>query len=126
MNFLEELAAEWYEYTGYFVRTNVRTRKRAMGGWDCEIDVLAFKPEAGELIHVETSGDALPWKKRQEQFEKKKFVFSRKEYETILGAPVKSVRKQAIEKRCQARYYAIVHRSAGESTAQPPQAPLDR
>ena len=32
MNYLEQLAAEWYEYSGYFVRTNVRARKRKMGG----------------------------------------------------------------------------------------------
>jgi len=96
MNFLETLAAEWYEYTGYFVRTNVRARKRAAGGWDCELDVLALKPEAGELIHVEASGDALPWRKRKERFEQKKFVFTRKEYEQILGAPVETVRKRAI------------------------------
>ena len=24
MNFLEEIASEWYEYQGYFVRTNVK------------------------------------------------------------------------------------------------------
>ena len=40
MNFLEHLAAEWFEYSGSFVRSNVRTRKRAKGGYDCELDVL--------------------------------------------------------------------------------------
>ena len=96
MNFLETLAAEWYEYTGYFVRTNVRARKRPKGGWDCELDVLAFKPAEGKLIHIETSGDALPWDKRKKRFQEKKFVLSREEYEKLLGAPVKTVKKKAI------------------------------
>ena len=52
MNFLETLVAEWYEYTGYFVRTNPRTRKRAKGGWDVELDVLAFAPGDQRLIHI--------------------------------------------------------------------------
>ncbi len=42
MNFLEQLAAEWFEYTGYFVRANARARKRSAGGWDMELDVLAY------------------------------------------------------------------------------------
>jgi hypothetical protein len=43
MNFLETLVAEWYQYTGHLVRTNPRTRKRARGGWDVELDVSAAK-----------------------------------------------------------------------------------
>jgi len=34
MNFLEGLAAEWYSYSGYFVRTNIKTRKRPKGGYE--------------------------------------------------------------------------------------------
>jgi hypothetical protein len=68
MNFLESLAAEWYEYTGHFVRTNVRTGKRAGGGWDGELDVLAYDPVSKTLKHVELSSDALSWEKRKERF----------------------------------------------------------
>lgn len=85
MNFLEELSVEWYEFHGYFVRRNIRTRKRAKGGYDAELDVLAYLPAKKELIHVETSGDADSWAQRRERFLKKKFMFSRKEYEVLLG-----------------------------------------
>ena len=96
MNFLEQLAAEWFEYIGYFVRTNVRARKRAAGGWDMELDVLAFQPSDGTLIHVETSGDADSWLKRKNRFLNKKFILSKTEYESILGSEIKNIRCQAI------------------------------
>jgi len=32
INFLEQLAAEWYEFRGYFVRRNVRVGPRPKGG----------------------------------------------------------------------------------------------
>jgi len=65
MNFLEQLVGEWYEYEGHFVRSNVRARKRAKGGWDAELDVLAYDPSNGTLLHVETSGDADSWAERK-------------------------------------------------------------
>ena len=55
MNFLEQLAAEWYEFNGYFVRTNVRLEKREKGGYTGEIDVVAYDPKDRTMIHVETS-----------------------------------------------------------------------
>ena len=73
MNFLEQLVAEWYEYEGYFVRSNVRARKRAKGGWDAELDVLAYDPSNLTLLHVETSGDAASWAERKLRFRTKKF-----------------------------------------------------
>lgn len=96
MNFLEQLAAEWFEYIGYFVRTNVRTRKRAAGGWDMELDVLAFQPSDGTLIHVETSGDADSWLERKNRFLNKKFILSKAEYETIIGSEIQNIRRLAI------------------------------
>ena len=41
-NFLEQLVREWYEYQGYFVRQNVNVGKRAKGGYECELDIVAF------------------------------------------------------------------------------------
>lgn len=96
MNFLEELAAEWYEYRGYFVRTNIKARKRAKGGWDAELDLLAYAPSEEKLLHIETSGDADSWPKRRKRFETKKFIFKREEYENILGSSVREVKKIAI------------------------------
>ena len=96
MNFLEQLASEWFEYTGYFVRTNVRARKRAAGGWDAELDVLAYQPSSRTLLHIETSGDAESWRERERRFLTKKFVFSKAEYEEILGSPVDRIHRKAI------------------------------
>jgi hypothetical protein len=96
MNFLEQLAAEWFEYSGYFVRTNVRARKRAKGGWDMELDVLAYQPATNSLLHIEASGDADSWSERKSRFLTKKFILSKAEYEDILGAPVNDISRIAL------------------------------
>ncbi|MEW6617628.1 MAG: hypothetical protein AB1333_04410 [Patescibacteria group bacterium] len=79
MNFLEQLAAEWYEYSGYFVRTNIKFGPRARGGYFGEIDVVGYKSETREFIHVETSTDSDSWKKREVKF-KRKFSTARRHY----------------------------------------------
>jgi hypothetical protein len=96
MNFLESLVAEWYEYNGYFVRTNPRARKRSKGGWDIELDVLIYSPADLSLIHVETSGDANSWQERKDRFLKKKFILSHREYESLIGFKVDKIKKIAI------------------------------
>ena len=96
MNFLESLVAEWYEYSGYFVRTNPRARKRSKGGWDIEIDVLAYSPSDRRLIHIEVSSDASSWQERKERFMKKKFILSKEEYESLIGSNVDAIEKIAI------------------------------
>lgn len=53
-NHLEQLAAEWYEYRGYFVRRNVRVGPRAQGGHEGELDIVAFDPRKVALVHIET------------------------------------------------------------------------
>jgi hypothetical protein len=71
MNYLEELVAEWYEFRGYFVRRNVLVGKRAKGGYEGELDVVAFHPGTRHLVHIEPSMDALAWDKRETRFRKK-------------------------------------------------------
>lgn len=71
INFLEELVAEWLEYNGYIVKRNERVGRRAKGGHEGELDVVAFKPKIKQLIHVETSGDADSWKERESKFRRK-------------------------------------------------------
>lgn len=71
MNHLEQLVGEWYEYQGYFVRRNVWVGPRAKGGYECELDVVAFNPTKNHLIHIEPSMDAHSWKKREERYKKK-------------------------------------------------------
>lgn len=70
-NFLEQLAAEWYEFSGYFVKRNVNVGRRPQGGWECELDIVAFNPEKKHLVHFEPSMDADSWAKRNERFHKK-------------------------------------------------------
>jgi hypothetical protein len=96
MNFLESLVAEWYEYSGYFVRTNPRARKRSKGGWDIEIDVLAYSPSDRRLVHIEVSSDASSWHERKERFIKKKFILSKEEYESLIGSSVDIIEKIAV------------------------------
>lgn len=77
MNHLEELVGEWLEYNGYFVRRNVLVGRRPNGGYDCELDVVAFHPTQLRLVHVEPSLDAHAWEKRESRFAKK-FAAGRK------------------------------------------------
>ena len=70
-NFLEQLVAEWYQYQDYFVRTNIRVGRRAKGGHEGELDVVAFNPTLGKLVHIETSMDADSWDQREKRFKRK-------------------------------------------------------
>lgn len=76
-NFLEQLSREWYEYRGYFVRQNVNVGKLPKGGWECELDVVAFHPKTRHLVHVEPSMDAESWDVRERRYAKK-FAAGRK------------------------------------------------
>lgn len=70
-NFLEQMVAEWYEYKGYFVRRNILVGKREKGGYECELDVVAFNPAKNHLIHIEPSMDADSWQIREKRYLKK-------------------------------------------------------
>lgn len=70
-NFLESLISEWYEYQGYFLRRNIKVGKRSAGGYEGELDVVAFHPSRAHLVHIESSMDALSWAKREERFRMK-------------------------------------------------------
>jgi hypothetical protein len=70
-NYLEQLAAEWYEYQGYFIRRNVWVGKRKAGGYECELDVVGFHPEKKHLVQIEPSMDAASWATREKRYSKK-------------------------------------------------------
>jgi len=70
-NHLESLVAEWYEFRGYFVRRNVQVGKRAKGGYDCELDIVAFHPQQKALVHIEPSLDSDSWATRERRYGKK-------------------------------------------------------
>lgn len=67
-NHLEQLTAEWLEHSGYFVRQSVLVGKRANGGFDGELDIVALNPVTRHLLHVECSLDAHTWERREERF----------------------------------------------------------
>jgi len=71
VNYLEQLVAEWYEFQGYFVRRNIRVGPRPNGGYNCELDVVAFNPQEGKLVHIEPSMDAHTWAVREQRFANK-------------------------------------------------------
>lgn len=77
MNYLEQLVAEWYEFSGYFVRRNVLVGPRPKGGFECELDVVAFHPKKQHLVQIEPSMDSHTWAMREQRFAKK-FAAGRK------------------------------------------------
>jgi len=76
-NFLEQLIAEWYQLRGYFIRRNVWVGKRPKGGYECELDIVAFHPGEKHLVQIEPSMDASSWADRERRY-KKKFEAGRK------------------------------------------------
>lgn len=97
MNFLEQLTAEWHQYAGYFVRTNIKFGRnaRGKGGYVGEMDVIAYKPQSNEFIHIEASTDAQNWISRKEMFERK-FTDARQYYMDIFPFKEMSMRPRQI------------------------------
>lgn len=77
MNHLETLIKEYYEWKNYIVRNNIKVGKRKFGGWEMELDIVAYDPNSNIVIHLEPSIDADSWDKREERF-KKKFEIGKK------------------------------------------------
>jgi hypothetical protein len=73
-SFLEQLAGEWYEHQGYYVRARVRV---GSGKGVCDLDVVALDPLARRVVHVETGLDAHSWPQRERQC-RRKFDAARK------------------------------------------------
>jgi hypothetical protein len=83
-NHLEDLVAEWYEWNGFFVRRNIQVGKRPAGGYECELDVVAFHPGKKSLLQIEPSLDADSWAKRKERYTKK-FEAGRRHIPTLFA-----------------------------------------
>ncbi len=71
MNHLEEIVREYYEYNGYFVKTNIKFKKLVTGGYKGEADVIAYNPKEEKLIHIECSQAAISNQKLESQALKK-------------------------------------------------------
>src|SRR4051812_19898007 len=70
-NHLEDLVAEWYQLKGFFVRRNVQVGRRPQGGYECELDLVAFHPKEKVLVHIEPSLDSDSWERREQRYSKK-------------------------------------------------------
>lgn len=68
MNHLEQLVSEWLAFRGYFVRTGVRVGPRERGGFEGELDVVAFHPGREHFLHIECSLDAVSQVEREKRF----------------------------------------------------------
>lgn len=71
MSHLETLIAEFYDWKGYLVKRNVKVGRLSHGGWEMELDIIAYHPHTGHLVHVEPSVDAHSWEIREQRFKKK-------------------------------------------------------
>lgn len=71
MNHLERLIRQYYEWQGYVVATNVNVGRRRNGGYECELDVVAYHAQTDHLLHIEPSLDAHSWAKRELRFTRK-------------------------------------------------------
>lgn len=71
MNHLETLIKQYYEWKGYIVRNNVKVGRLRHGGWEGELDIVAYHPATNHLLHLEPSVDAHPWEMREKRFKKK-------------------------------------------------------
>jgi hypothetical protein len=71
MSHLEQLIAEFFDWQGYLVKRNVKVGRRPAGGWEMELDIVAFHPQLLRLVHIEASLDAHSWKRREERYRKK-------------------------------------------------------
>jgi hypothetical protein len=76
MNHLEKLIRQYYEWKGYIVRGNVKVGQLPLGGYAGELDIVAYHPLSGHLVHIEPSLSDPSWKEKEERY-KKKFVLGK-------------------------------------------------
>ena len=81
MSHLEDLLFQWYDWRGFIVKRNTKVGKLGHGGWEGELDLVAYHPQTRELLHVEPSIDAHSWAMRESRFAKKfesgrKYIFT--------------------------------------------------
>jgi hypothetical protein len=71
MSHLENLLIEYYGWRGCVVRHNQKVGLRERGGWEMELDVIAYDVKEKKIFHLEPSLDAFSWAKREARFTKK-------------------------------------------------------
>ncbi len=147
MTHLENLIVEFYDFRGYLVKRNIKVGRLAHGGWEMELDVIAYHPHTGHLVHIEPSVDGDSWETREGRFEKKfkagrKYIFAEvltwldhktpieqiavlvshpKGRDVVAGGAIKSIDEFMSEVRAE-----VLARGAAASNAIPEQYPLLR
>ena len=81
MSHLENLISEYYDWSGYLIKRNIKVGRLPHGGWEMELDIVAYNPHSNHLIHLEPSLDSNSWEIREKRFSKKfslgvKYVFT--------------------------------------------------
>jgi hypothetical protein len=71
MSHFEDLLIEYYRWQGYVVAHNINVGKRPNGGFEGELDIVAYSHTRNEIRHVEPSLDADSWAKRELRYQKK-------------------------------------------------------
>lgn len=71
MSHIEDLIAEYYDWQGYLVKRNITVGKHQMGSEDVVLDLIAFNPKSGHMIHIEPSITSDSWNTHIEKFVKK-------------------------------------------------------
>lgn len=71
MTHIENLLAEYLDWKGYVVKTNAKVGRLKHGGWQMELDIVAYHPTTKDLVHYEPSLDANSWQKREGRYRKK-------------------------------------------------------
>lgn len=85
MEHLEQLAREWYEYQGYFVRQDLWVGLESDGSYECELDVVAFHPLHHHVVQIEPSFDLLPTDEKERHF-RTKFDAGKKYLHRMFGS----------------------------------------
>jgi hypothetical protein len=80
MSHLENLLHEYYLWQGYTVCRNIKVGRLAHGGYEGELDIVAYHPGTKHLIHLEPSIDGHSWSTRESRYLKKfqsgkKYIF---------------------------------------------------
>lgn len=71
MTHLERLIAEFLDWQGFIVKTNLKVGRLSHGGWAMELDVLGYHPKKNIVIQYEPSIDAHSWETREKRYQKK-------------------------------------------------------
>ena len=86
VEYLEQLAREWYEYQGYFVRQDLWVGLQSDGSYECELDVVAFHPLHRHVVQIEPAFDLEPADEKERHF-RIKFGAGKKYLHRMFGPP---------------------------------------